>query len=100
MELPGGCPAAFARVQKKYRRIAVVRYHNQCIASIYTDTFERVNSMDGEEFIARVAQNRHRMMLTARSMLLERDCEDAVQSAILAAWAHLPQLRDECAFDA
>ena len=56
--------------------------------------------MDGEEFMARVAQNRRRMMRTARSMLLERDCEDAVQSTILAAWAHLPQLRDEHAFDA
>lgn len=39
-------------------------------------------------------------MAIARRMLPADECEDAVQSAILLAWAHLPQLRREDAFEA
>lgn len=39
-------------------------------------------------------------MQIARLMVREGDSEDAVQNAILLAWKHLPDLRDENAFDA
>lgn len=39
-------------------------------------------------------------MAIARRMLPPDECEDAVQSAILLAWEHLPQLRREGAFEA
>lgn len=56
--------------------------------------------MDKAEFSLRIEAARGRLERIARSMVREGDCEDAVQSAILSAWAHLPQLRDEQAFDA
>lgn len=56
--------------------------------------------MDREGFISNVERSRQTLLYIARSMVRESDCEDAVQSAILSAWAHLPQLRDEQAFDA
>lgn len=56
--------------------------------------------MDQTEFSARIEMNRPKLMKIAKSMVRSCDCEDAVQSAILAAWAHLPRLRDENAFDA
>ncbi len=56
--------------------------------------------MDKDAFIARITSGRSKWLVLARSMLPERDCEDALQSAILSAWEHLGQLRDEKAFDA
>lgn len=56
--------------------------------------------MNQEEFVSRVEGSRQKLLKIARSMVRAEDCEDAVQSAILAAWEHLPQLRDEAAFDA
>jgi len=52
-----------------------------------------------EEFSMNIERNRKKLMRIARSMLRSCDCEDAVQGAILSAWEHLPQLRDEKAFD-
>ena len=56
--------------------------------------------MDKDAFIARITSGRSKWLVLARSMLPEWDCEDALQSAILSAWEHLGQLRDEKAFDA
>ena len=56
--------------------------------------------MNKEEFVSNVERCRPTLLYMARTMVRESDCEDAVQSAILSAWEHLPQLRDERAFDA
>lgn len=56
--------------------------------------------MDKDSFISHITRNRRKWLYIARSMLPERDCEDALQSSILSAWEHLPQLKDEQAFDA
>lgn len=56
--------------------------------------------MDREEFESRVLCCRRKLMAIARRMLPPDECEDAVQSAILLAWEHLPQLRREGAFEA
>lgn len=56
--------------------------------------------MDKDSFISHITKNRRKWMYIARSMLPERDCEDALQSSILSAWEHLSQLKDEQAFDA
>lgn len=56
--------------------------------------------MDRTEFSIRIEMNRQKLMRIAKSMVRSGDCEDAVQSAVLSAWEHLPQLRDEKAFDA
>lgn len=56
--------------------------------------------MDKDEFTERVSQSRYRLFSIARTMLPERDCEDAVQSAMLSAWEHLSELRNDDAFDA
>jgi len=56
--------------------------------------------LDKDSFISHVTKNRRRWLYMAKSMLPERDCEDALQSSILSAWEHLPQLKDERAFDA
>ena len=56
--------------------------------------------MDKDSFISHITRNRRKWLYIARSMLPERDCEDALQSSILSAWEHLPQLKDERAFDA
>ena len=56
--------------------------------------------MNKDEFASCVERSRQTLMHIARSMVRPGDCEDAVQSAILSAWEHLPQLRDERAFDA
>lgn len=56
--------------------------------------------MDREEFESRVLQSQRKLMAIARRMLPPGECEDAVQSAILLAWEHLPQLKHESAFDA
>lgn len=56
--------------------------------------------MNKEEFTSHVEGSRQALIQIARSMVRPGDCEDAVQSAILSAWEHLPQLRDERAFDA
>ncbi|MGN0774518.1 MAG: RNA polymerase sigma factor [Candidatus Ventricola sp.] len=56
--------------------------------------------MDREEFQSRVLRCHGKLTAIARRMLPPGECEDAVQSAILLAWAHLPQLKRESAFDA
>lgn len=56
--------------------------------------------MTQEAFVSHVSASRRRLLRLARTMLPAADCEDAVQSAILSAWEHLPQLRDEASFDA
>jgi len=56
--------------------------------------------LDKDSFISHITKNRRKWLYIARSMLPERDCEDALQSSILSAWEHLPQLKDEQAFDA
>lgn len=55
--------------------------------------------MDRDEFSARISALRPTLLAMARRRLPGDACEDAVQSAVLSAWAHLPQLRDEKAFD-
>lgn len=55
--------------------------------------------MNRNEFDARTSALRPRLMAIARGYLPASECEDAVQDAMLAAWEHLPQLRDESAFD-
>ena len=42
---------------------------------------------------------RPRLLAAARKRLPPDECEDAVQSAVLSAWEHLPCLRNEEAFD-
>lgn len=59
-----------------------------------------MNRLNQKEFTLRIAERRGKMLQLARAMVRESDCEDAVQSAILSAWEHLPTLRDESAFDA
>lgn len=56
--------------------------------------------LDKDEFTQRVSQSRRKLFAIARTMLPERDCEDAVQSAMLSAWEHLSELRNDDAFDA
>lgn len=56
--------------------------------------------MDREEFETRVLRSQKKLMAIARRMLPPDECEDALQSAILLAWEHLPQLRREGAFEA
>lgn len=55
--------------------------------------------MKSSEFEQRIAELRPRMLAIARTKLPPDECEDAVQSAVLAAWEHLPRLRDEARFD-
>ncbi len=56
--------------------------------------------MTQTEFTRRVTDSRKKLLRTARTLLPRDDCEDAVQNAILNAWEHLPQLKNEDAFDA
>jgi len=56
--------------------------------------------VDQTEFSTRIEMNRPKLVKIAKSMVRSCDCEDAVQSAVLSAWEHLPQLRDEKSFDA
>ncbi|MGN0990954.1 MAG: RNA polymerase sigma factor [Candidatus Ventricola sp.] len=56
--------------------------------------------MDREEFESRVLRSQRKLKAIARRMLPPDECEDAVQSAILLAWEHLPQLKHEGAFEA
>ncbi len=56
--------------------------------------------MNQEEFTSRVDRNRSKLFRIAGRMIRKSDCEDAVQSTILSAWEHLPDLKDENAFDA
>lgn len=55
--------------------------------------------MNQSEFEARIHEQRPQLLRLAHRMLPPADCEDAVQNAILSAWEHLPQLRNESAFD-
>ena len=56
--------------------------------------------MTQTEFEAHVTRKRKALTSTARRILRTDDCEDAVQSAILSAWANLNQLKDPERFDA
>lgn len=56
--------------------------------------------MTQTEFTRRVTDSRKKLLRIARTLLPRDDCEDAVQSAILNAWEHLPQLKNEDSFDA
>ena len=55
--------------------------------------------MNRDEFERRIAALRPRLLVAAQRRLPPDECEDAVQSAVLSAWEHLPRLRDETAFD-
>ena len=55
--------------------------------------------MTREDFEARAGALRPKLLAAARRRLPPAECEDAVQSALLCAWAHLPQLRNDAAFD-
>jgi len=56
--------------------------------------------MTRDEFEQRIDQSRSKLLAIAHSMLPRDEWEDAIQSASLAAWEHLSQLRNEEAFDA
>lgn len=56
-------------------------------------------TVNRDEFERRIAALRPRLLAAARRRLPPDECEDAVQSAVLSAWEHLPRLRDEAAFD-
>ena len=56
--------------------------------------------MEQAEFIRRVRACERRLYRVARTMLRgEADCEDAVQEALLRAWAKLYTLRQEAYFE-
>ena len=56
--------------------------------------------MTRTDFIQRVRACERRLYRVARTMLpREADCEDAVQEALLRAWAKLPTLREEAYFE-
>ena len=56
--------------------------------------------MTRTEFIQRVRSCERRLYRVARTMLpSEADCEDAVQEALLKAWAKLHTLREETYFE-
>ena len=56
--------------------------------------------MDRTDFIRRVRACERRLYRVARTMLPgEADCEDAVQEALLRAWARLDTLREEAYFE-
>ena len=55
-------------------------------------------TVNQDEFERRVTALRPHLLAAARSRLPPDECEDAVQSAVLSAWEHLPHLRDEAAF--
>lgn len=51
------------------------------------------------EFERRIAELHPKLLAIAWKKLPPDECEDAVQSAVLAAWEHLPRLRSDAAFD-
>lgn len=56
--------------------------------------------MNRTDFISRVRDCERRLYRVARTMLRsDADCEDAVQEALLRAWAKLPSLREERFFE-
>lgn len=56
--------------------------------------------MDRMEFVRRVRACERRLYRVARTMLTsDVDCEDAVQEALLKAWAKLGTLREEAYFE-
>jgi len=56
--------------------------------------------LDKEEFESRISSIQNQLLLLASSRLMPSEAEDAVQNAIMSAWVHLPQLRNEESFDA
>jgi RNA polymerase sigma-70 factor (ECF subfamily) len=61
----------------------------------------RARSGDATAFAALVESRLDRLFRTASAMLnSESDARDVVQEAFLAAWQHLPRLREASAFDA
>ena len=55
--------------------------------------------MDKEAFARRVLARERTLYCIARTLLPPRECEDAVQNAVLRAWEKLSSLRDESSFD-
>lgn len=56
--------------------------------------------MDEQQFTRQVEALADRLYRVSRAILrCDADCQDAVQSAIIKAWLHLPSLRDESVFD-
>ena len=56
--------------------------------------------MNKAEFVQRVRSCERRLYRVARTMLArDADCEDAVQEALLKAWAKLNTLREEAYFE-
>lgn len=56
--------------------------------------------MNQDEFGSRILRCHRKLIAIAARMLPSCECEDAIQSAALSAWEHLPQLKDENAFEA
>ena len=56
--------------------------------------------MTHESFEANVTRMRSKLLAIARSKLPQNEAEDAVQNAVLSAWKHLDQLKDDKAFAA
>jgi RNA polymerase sigma-70 factor (ECF subfamily) len=75
-------------------RIAVVAPRDE-------DLVERAAAGDVNAFEALVAARLNRAFRTASAILgSEADAHDVVQEAFVAAWRHLPKLRDRTRFDA
>ena len=65
------------------------------------DLVERAAAGDVDAFEALVAARLNRSFRTASAILgSEADAHDVVQEAFVAAWRHLPKLRDRTKFDA
>ena len=65
------------------------------------DLVERAAGGDVDAFEALVAARLNRAFRTASAILgSEADAHDVVQEAFVAAWRHLPKLRDRARFDA
>jgi len=61
----------------------------------------RAAAGDRDAFAALIAPRADRALRTARAILgNDPDAHDAAQDALVAAWVHLPRLRDHARFDA
>ncbi len=77
---------SFAEQQEKVERYGIVEPHVLA-----------VHALQGDKDAFEDIFNRYRglMLRTAYSIVKDRDCaEDAVQSALIQAWQHLPNLRE------
>jgi len=56
--------------------------------------------MEESRFVTQVESLTNRLYRVCRTILRsDADCQDAVQNAILQAWLHIQELRDEALFD-